>query len=411
MYFPYGGAIDGGHNVMGATRAGGDLVLRRGLHRDRLRRVPDDHEPRRGRRRATHHLLRRGRSPRRSRGRSPLAANSRTTVAVHDAAIGRQPRRPRAAARPTRPRSRRPCRSSSSGRCTSPTAAAINGGHNVMGATAPRASWLLRRGLHRDRLRRVPDHPEPRRRRARRRSPTTSRGRPRRPPGSCRWRPTAARRSSSTTRRRPATPAGSAGGLAHSTKVETTVPVVVERPMYFAYSGATASPAATTSWGASLPGVGLVLRRGLHRGRLRRVPDDHEPRRRGQRHDHLLCRRSGQSRPRASCRWRPTAARPWSSTRLQGAGNPGGLGRGRPTRSRSTAPCRSSSSARCTSPIAAASTAATTSWATPPPSSAPTPTTARCWPMRRPATGGWARRAARWRPICAARPPAPTPTG
>jgi hypothetical protein len=46
-YFRYASAIDGGgHNVMGA-RAEGDLVVRRGLHRDRLRRIPGRAQPER----------------------------------------------------------------------------------------------------------------------------------------------------------------------------------------------------------------------------------------------------------------------------------------------------------------------------------------------------------------------------
>ena len=55
------------------------------------------------------------------------------------------------------------CRWSSSGRSTSPTRDTLAGGHNVLGATAAAPDLALRRGLHRRRLRRVPDHPQPER--------------------------------------------------------------------------------------------------------------------------------------------------------------------------------------------------------------------------------------------------------
>ena len=87
---------------------------------------------------------------------------------------GRRARPGRSSAKVDERRRRR--RSSSSGRCTSPTAAAVTGGHNVDGREPRRApTWYFAEGYTGDRLRRVPDHPQPERRRRRRsRSPTTS---------------------------------------------------------------------------------------------------------------------------------------------------------------------------------------------------------------------------------------------
>ena len=86
MYFRYGDGVDGGHNALGAAAPALPLELRRGLHRDGLRPVPDDPQPeaRAATLRVTYYL---GAGPPVVRSLT-APANARTTVAVFDPALG-----------------------------------------------------------------------------------------------------------------------------------------------------------------------------------------------------------------------------------------------------------------------------------------------------------------------------------
>ena len=156
-------------------------------------------------------------------------------------------RRPRAsgATRRTGRRSRRPTASasSSSARSTSRYSAAVNGGHDVMGGQRAAPDLAVRRGLHRDRLRRVPDHPQPERRPPRRVTITYYLERRAAPVVKAL---TVAANSRATVAVHDAGQVGR--GKEVSAKVETSHPggVVVERPIYFTYTAR--STAATPSW-------------------------------------------------------------------------------------------------------------------------------------------------------------------
>ena len=244
------GGINGGHiGVPASARRAGDLVLRRGLHRRRLRGLLHHPEPQPGRPSPSP-------SPTTWRRHDPaapidVAANQRRTVAIHGAAAPGRHRRGPDLLGPVSSRTGRR-RSSSSGSSTSATSAPW--------ARSPAAR---------------PRSARPRRRRPGyfaegytgpgfdeyltiqnpggvagqatityfvegQASPTVRR------PSSCR--PTAGRRSPSTT---SVDPGGLGRGKAHATRVETTVPTVSSgrcTSCTTARAAPPASTAATTSW-------------------------------------------------------------------------------------------------------------------------------------------------------------------
>ena len=162
----------------------------------------------------------------------------------------------------------------------------LNCGSAVGGAL----TWYFAEGYTGAGLRRVPDDPEPQRPLPpTSRSPTTSPAR-RRSTRASPCRPTAATRSPSTTR--PQGVGRNKVGPPRSSR-PTASGIIAERPMYFTYNGATRGiTGGHNVMGATSAAAGPGIRRGLHRRRLRRVPDDHEPERaRRAGDDHLLPQR------------------------------------------------------------------------------------------------------------------------
>ena len=249
MYFSYGARHHRRPRRAGRA-APGDLVLRRGLHRDGLRPVPHDPEPEPARRATSTitYYLRRAAAP-----------SSATLTVGHSRAHRRRPRRRRrasGAARRSRPRStvepnggrlvvERPMYFTYRRR---PSPAATTS----LGADGAARRWYFAEGYTGRRLRRVPDDPQPERRAgAGHASPTTWAAAGAGRQDARRRRPTAA----PTVAVHDAAPGRRARPGGHRQGRRRPTPADRRRAADVLQLRRAASPAATTSLGAPAPGA------------------------------------------------------------------------------------------------------------------------------------------------------------